>query len=232
MSLPPLAEVEEAPSTNDNARELALAGAPQGAAILAARQTAGRGRAGRGFASPEGGLYLSVVVRPARQPREWALLALLAGVVVAGELRRRGFDASVKWPNDVMIAGKKAGGVLVESRWGSDPFAVVGIGLNLRDAPLREATSLAQHGSVPDRRALALALRDALVARVEAWERDGSAPLLRDVRAACSTLGKEVEWEGGEGRAVDVDDDGALVVESQGARRRVVVGDVRVRVRA
>jgi BirA family biotin operon repressor/biotin-[acetyl-CoA-carboxylase] ligase len=227
-----LHEVDETGSTNDDARDLALVGAPPGTAVLARRQSRGRGRAGRAFASPDGGLYLSVVLRPRGvPPAEWGLLPLMAGTMVAAELGARGFDARVKWPNDVLVAGAKVGGILVESRWAGDPFAIVGVGLNIESAPLPDATCLAAHGAAPDRRVLAEAIAARLVARVDAWEKQGRAPLLAEIRAACSTLGRVVEWEKGEGVAVDVDEDGALVVERDSQRTRVVAGDVRVRVR-
>jgi len=228
-----LRETEETGSTNDDAKDLAERGAPAGAAVLARRQTRGRGRAGRSFLSPEGGLYLSVVLRPKLPPGEWGLVPLMTGVVVAGELRRDGFDARVKWPNDVLVAGKKAGGILVESRWGESPYAVVGIGMNLDRVPdVPDATALAAHGAPPAARALAERLVAALVERTTRWEREGRAPLLAEVRANCDTIGRRVGWADGEGVAVDVDGDGALVVELEGGeRRRIVAGDVRVSLR-
>jgi BirA family biotin operon repressor/biotin-[acetyl-CoA-carboxylase] ligase len=226
---------EETASTNDDARDLALAGAPEGAAVLARAQSGGRGRLGRAFASPPGGLYLSVVLRPRVPPASWSLLPLLAGVVVARVLRERGFaDVRVKWPNDLVLGAAKVGGILVESRFGAGPpFAVAGMGLNLLAAPVPEATSLSAHGLAPERVALARELRDALVERTRAWARAGSdAQVLRDVRATCSTLGREVRWNEKEsGRAVDVAEDGALVVErSDGSTARLRADDVRLRV--
>jgi BirA family biotin operon repressor/biotin-[acetyl-CoA-carboxylase] ligase len=228
-----LVEKEETGSTNDDAKALAEAGAPQGTAVLARRQTRGRGRAGRSFLSPEGGLYLSVVLRPRRPPAEWGLVPLLAGVVVARELRRAGFDASLKWPNDVMISQEKVGGILVESRWGDAPFAVVGVGVNVARVPeVAGATALARHASPPDVRGLAERVATSLVARTLTWDVEGRGPLLAEIRASCQTLGRRVGWEGGEGLAVDVAEDGALVVETgDGSRRRVVAGDVRLALR-
>lgn len=212
---------DETTSTNDDARDLAVAGAPSGTAVVARAQSRGRGRAGRSFESPPGGLYLSVVLRPSRPASEWSLLPLLAGVVVTRFVP----GSSLKWPNDVLVGEKKAGGILVESVWGDAPFAVVGIGLNVASAPVPEATTT---GARVDARAL----RDALVERVRAWESGGSEPLLAEIREVCSTLGKVVEWADGAGRAVDVDVDGALLVESPDGRlARVVAGDVRVRFR-
>lgn len=212
---------EESTSTNDDARDLAVVGASSGTAVVAKSQSRGRGRAGRSFESPVGGLYLSVVLRPTRPAAEWSLLPLLAGVVVTRFVP----GSSLKWPNDVLVGEKKAGGILVESVWGAAPFAVVGIGLNVLSAPVLEATTT---GVSVD----ASALRDALVARVLEWEKMGSAAVLAEIREACSTIGKEVVWVDGAGRAVDIDVDGALVVESpDGRRERVVAGDVRVRSR-
>lgn len=221
-----LHEKDETASTNDDARELALAGAPHGTAVLARAQTRGRGRAGRSFASPPGGLYLSVVLRPRAPPHRWALLPLVAGARVAATLGALGHDARVKWPNDILLGDKKLGGILVESRLGAQPFAVVGVGLNLGTAPLPDAARLGPGAPAP--RALAERLIAALVEGAAQLDADPEAALA-DVRARCATLGRKVEWEEEEGLAVDVAEDGALVVEAQGARRRIVAGDVRLR---
>ena len=228
-----LVEKEETGSTNDDAREAALAGAPHGATFLAARQRAGRGRDGRSFLSPEGGLYMSVVLRPRAPPHHWSVLPLLVGAGAAAALRHQGVPAELKWPNDLMLGGDKLGGVLVESRMGRESFAIAGIGLNLERAPadLPRATALATHGRVPERRALAEAVSGAVVARVARLDAEGARGVLPEVRALCGTLGRKVEWEKGEGVAVDVAEDGALVVEAAGETQRVVAGDVRIKVR-
>ena len=222
-------------STNDDARALALAGAPHGEAVLARAQSLGRGRDGRAFASPAGGMYLSVVLRPTRAPAEWSLLPLVAGLAVVDALRGSAGHvvASLKWPNDVMVGDAKLGGVLVESRFDAHPFAVVGIGLNVEAAPVPEATSLRALGVAAhvDARGLADAVLARLLARVDEWERGGARAVMRDVRAAMGTLGRRVAWGEKEGRAVDVAEDGALVVEAgDGERVEVRVGDVRIRV--
>lgn len=226
-----LVETPETGSTNDDARELALAGAPHGAAVLAALQRAGRGRAGRAFESPAGGLYLSVVLRPASPPAAWTALPLLVGAAAASALRRRGFPVELKWPNDLVLGARKLGGVLVETRLGADAFAVAGLGVNVLRSPAPEAIALAEHGRAPDARALAEEIRAGILARVARLDAEGPRAAMREVRALCGTLGRRVEWEKGEGLAVDVDDDGALVVEMKGERLRVVAGDVRVRAR-
>ncbi len=128
---------EEIDSTNRIARELAQQGAPEGTVIRAARQTAGRGRLGRAFHSPQGGLYLSVILRPTVRADE--LLALTAGVAVAVHraLRDFGITASIKWVNDLFVGGRKVCGILCEGQFcGETPdFIIAGIGVNLQPDP-------------------------------------------------------------------------------------------------
>lgn len=123
-------------STNDRAAELAAAGVPEGVLVLSSEQTAGRGRHGRSWDSPSGaGLAVSLVLRPpADRSRALGLVGGLAVVEAAMDL---GLQASVKWPNDVLLAGRKVAGVLPEASWaGSELESVVlGIGVNLRPAP-------------------------------------------------------------------------------------------------
>lgn len=225
-----LIEKHETSSTNDDARLLALDGAPHGTAVLARRQRAGRGRDGRSFSSPEGGMYLSVVLRPAAPAARWGLIPIAAGVAVVDALAARGFDARVKWPNDVLLGEGKVAGVLVESHFDGSPFAIVGIGVNVLGTPLDApgATCLAAHGRAPPPRALALDVQRALLAECDRVARAPRETVAR-AREKCATIGRAVEWDGGAGVAVDVDEDGALVVENKGRRLRIVAGDVRVR---
>lgn len=222
-------EKEETRSTNDDARELALDGAPHGSAVLARRQLAGRGRAGRSFSSPEGGLYLSVVLRPRSPPAQWGPLPLIAGAAAACALRADGFPAELKWPNDLLLRGRKVGGILVETRFDADPFAIVGVGINVDLRPSVEgATALAEHGRAPDTRALARAIHAALLARIARLDTEGPRGVLAEARALCGTLGRRIAWEKGDGVAIDLAEDGSLVVDVDGARSRVVAGDVRI----
>ena len=116
-------------STNDDARELAAAGAPEGRIVLALEQTAGRGRRGAAwFADPGGSLALSIILRPTQAKGLWPRLALASGLAVAETLEFFGAATGIKWPNDVWIDGRKTAGILVEA--GPD-FAIVGIGLNV-----------------------------------------------------------------------------------------------------
>ncbi|MEZ0230503.1 MAG: biotin--[acetyl-CoA-carboxylase] ligase, partial [Planctomycetota bacterium] len=126
----------ELPSTNDRARELAAQGAPEGTLVVALRQTGGRGRLGRSWASPVGGLYLSLVLRPDKGMLERASLALVAGLAASEALDAAGRTAtSLKWPNDVLLDGKKIGGLLAEvTRERNEAVVVLGVGLNV-DTP-------------------------------------------------------------------------------------------------
>ncbi|HEV8359143.1 MAG TPA: biotin--[acetyl-CoA-carboxylase] ligase [Candidatus Thermoplasmatota archaeon] len=142
------------PSTNEAARQLALAGDPGGVAVVAAAQTAGRGRRGRTWASPRGGLYISAVVRPSVPAEAAGLLPLAAGLALARAVEDEGLTPQLRWPNDVDIDGRKVGGVLCESQFRLDgrglAWAVVGLGLNVDPPPEALAqvggTSLAAAG--------------------------------------------------------------------------------------
>lgn len=155
-------------STSDLCRTLSEAGEPEGLAILARRQTAGRGSRGRDWISDDGNLSLSLLLRPRDPPRDAGHWALLAGVAVAESLDRAG--VALKWPNDVLLHGAKLGGILIDCA--TDPagdlaWLVIGIGLNLAAAPIladRTAASLSD-GTTPE----ALATR--IMARIDHWRR-------------------------------------------------------------
>lgn len=132
----PLHVYHSAGSTNDLAAELASGGAPEGALVLAEEQTAGRGRSGRGWDTPAGaGLAISVVLRPPSARASG--LGLIGALGVVEGLAAYGLQAEVKWPNDVLLGGKKVAGVLPEASWDGAELEhlVLGIGLNLRPAP-------------------------------------------------------------------------------------------------
>lgn len=134
----PIRWLAETASTNDVAREWARIGAPDGATVVAARQTRGRGRRERIWDSPTGtGLYVSFVLRPGWPAEQAPNLAIVAGMAAFRALEKAGVpDLRVKWPNDVLAGGKKICGVLVEPRLGAGriEFAVVGIGINVGQA--------------------------------------------------------------------------------------------------
>jgi BirA family biotin operon repressor/biotin-[acetyl-CoA-carboxylase] ligase len=234
---------EELSSTSDLAKELAEEGAAHGEVVVAERQTAGRGRRGRTWASPpRKNLYLSVIVRPADLPLHRAPeLTLVASVAVCEAVRDAGVDARIKWPNDVLVDGRKVAGVLTEMA--ADPdrvqWVVVGVGVNLNAAPedfpedvRAVATSLAAERGQPVPRALFAA---ALLAALETWldrhAAEGFAPVREAWRSLSGTLGRDVRVVTGEGEvvgtAVDIDAAGALLVRQAGGEvARVLAGDV------
>lgn len=242
----PFRFVERVGSTQDIAREWALDArdlAPQGAAVIAEEQTAGRGRQGRTWFSPPGSsVMVSVVLRPELPPEHIPRCTMVAGLGVIETLTPLlGEAVALKWPNDVLVRGKKLCGVLAEATWiGSQLGAViVGIGINVRTdfshADLNSpATSIeAELGRTVDRRDL---LRD-LLARIDHWATQVDDPALLDAwRAQLSTLGKRVTvytepsifpspYYSGVAEAVDAD--GALLVRlDSGEVRRVLAADV------
>jgi BirA family biotin operon repressor/biotin-[acetyl-CoA-carboxylase] ligase len=213
---PRVVTLDEAASTNDEARTLARDGAPHLSVVVANHQTAGRGRLGRRWESaPGAGLAASWVARPPFAVERWTLIPLFAGVAACDAIRARAkVEASLKWPNDLVTARGKLGGILVEAE--PPAFAVVGLGVNVSHTafpPGLEATSLALEGAQRLDRAdlLAHALRGFAAALG-----DPGAALAR-YRELCATLGRRVRVQrrGGdvEGIAEDVDASGALVVD-------------------
>ena len=228
--------VAETGSTNADLADAAREGAAEGTVLVAERQTAGRGRLGRSWESPpRAGLMVSVLLRPAEVPvARYGWLPLLAGVALAETVRRvSDVDAYLKWPNDLLLPGdRKCGGILAEVV--APGAVVIGIGLNVSltedELPRPEATSLALAGAPTDRDPLLRQLLRSLAFWYERW-RTGS--IRDDYLSHCGTIGRRVRVElpdGGvhEGIAVDVDDEGRLVLTTQGPDGRVTVaaGDV------
>jgi len=230
----------ELDSTNTTARELAAAGAAHGTVVIADAQRRGRGRLGRSWASPIGtNLYLSAVLRCALPPERLAQIGLLAGVATC-ETVREWCAAEIKWPNDVLIDGRKVAGILTEMD-GSGPQRVVvlGVGVNLNSrledfpAELRDkAGSLCLASGAPvDRARFTGRLLGALEARYEVWQRDGFASIAAAWRRLTPLLGRRIRvQEPGavvEGTVIDLSDDGALRLRlADGAEHRVIAGDV------
>lgn len=239
-------------STNDDlARGTTESIAPvDGTVLITEEQTAGRGRSGRDWSCPPGaGLMFSVKVAMGGIPpqrRAWVGVALglavlhgFSGVIgAAGGAGGPAPKVTLKWPNDVMVDGRKCGGILAES---SGESVVVGAGLNISlergELPRADATSLALVGvAVPDRHLLLAAILDRFGALLDDWRRAGGDVGSSGLRAAylgvCSTLGSAVRLDLPDdtmitGTAVDVDADGAIVVEAaDGSRSRYSAGDV------
>lgn len=222
-------------STNDRARELAMAGETD-AVVLANEQTGGRGRLERPWSSPPGGIWMSVVVRPDLPPARAPLLTLAAAVAVTRAARDVGIDAGIKWPNDVLVpatdaerGGLKLAGILTEMEGEANRvnWLVVGIGINANvDPGLLDdaATSIqAEVGSV-DRRGFVQAVLETFDGLQTDPER-----IVPTWREYASTIGQpvRVETQGGvvEGDAVDVTEFGALVLETDDGETVVHAGD-------
>ena len=204
----------ETGSTNDDALALGRAGARHGRGVAARLQTAGRGRRGHAWESPVGNLYLSVVLRPHVAPSRLPGLAAACGLGVTDALREVGCSAEVrlKWPNDLLVRGRKLAGILVEAARddSGEPFAVCGVGVNVGLSPRGlDAISLAELGEIGDKgvvadchmcdsrlRPLCHTLRAGIVARVDAWAAgDGTRPLdgiLDDYLERLCWLGEKV----------------------------------------
>ncbi len=241
---------EELDSTNNYLKALAPTGAPDGLAVTAESQTAGRGRMDRSFQSPRGaGVYLSVLLRPALPPDRLPPMTALAGVAVCAAVERVcGVRPGLKWPNDPVLAGKKLCGILtevsLEAETGRLQSMVVGIGVNVAQKPedfspeVREtAVSLLQVlGKPVSRPHLAAALLEELDKACAALLAGDLSAYLAAYRRDCVNLGKTVQlipFGGGEretAQAVDIDEDFSLIVRGgDGQERTVRSGEVSVR---
>ncbi len=217
----------EAASTQDAARELAEAGAVEGALVVAERQTAGRGRRGRTWLSPAGGLYFSLVLRPELPLAALPLVSLAAGAALA----KAAGVGGLKWPNDLLAPdGRKLAGVLVEAdlRGEEVRYLVLGVGVNFETPAQEGAAGLAEFGDAVRADVLArfLAALEPLYQSLPDPE-----AVLAAWRAHAVTLGREVRVHTPagpkEGTAVDLEADGSLVLETpRGKRTRVSAGDV------
>jgi BirA family biotin operon repressor/biotin-[acetyl-CoA-carboxylase] ligase len=206
-------------STNERARALAAAGAPHGTLVTASEQSAGRGRQGRTWSAPAGrALLCSLVVR--NPPR---LLPLAAGVAVA---QVAGADALIKWPNDILVAGRKVAGILVEGR-PQEGWAVLGIGLNVAlragDFPSELRERAGSLGLDADQVEPTL---ERLLERLEHWLAADAEAVLKAVRARDALRDRPVRWAGGAGRGAGIDGEGRLVVNTAGGSVALDSGEV------
>jgi BirA family biotin operon repressor/biotin-[acetyl-CoA-carboxylase] ligase len=231
-------------STNVDAAELARGGAPEGTVVIADTQTAGRGRLGRSWVSVRGlNLYMSVVLRPAIPPGAAPQLSLVSGIAVARALEAEGLRPRIKWPNDVLLDGRKTCGVLTELEAEADrvEFVIVGIGVNLNSRPehfppeLRPiATSACIAGGRPVARArFAARLLAELEHCYDRYAEAGFTALAGEWNARSALTGRQVTVAGAaratvSGACAGIDDDGALLLVDGATRHRVLAGDVTV----
>ena len=241
MEQPMLYRYETVDSTNTVCKTLAQQGAEDGTAVIAARQTAGRGRMGRSFESPAGlGLYLSMLWRPVASPEGLLPLTAMVSASAALAIRRvAGADVRIKWPNDLALNSKKLAGILTEVSLadGGVDYVVVGIGVNLRQRPedfspevAKIATSLVAEGYDVERETLETALVDAL--RQSFRHLCAPETYLDDYRQLCLNLGRQVHILQTDETvtALDIDPQYGLVVRhGSGAVETLRCGEVSVR---
>ncbi|MFI5078023.1 MAG: biotin--[acetyl-CoA-carboxylase] ligase [Vicinamibacteria bacterium] len=241
VAAPALVRLGRVESTQAVAFALAAGGSPDRTVVIAEAQSAGRGRRGRTWHDePGASLLTSIILRPRLTPARLPMLSLAAGIAVAEAVERvTGLAPRLKWPNDVLVDGRKLAGILLESRIGTAsldagaaPLVVLGIGVNLaqRAFPAELAERATSVHLATGRTVQADALLSALLEALDAWrarlETEGGAPIRERWRSLADTLGRRVTIDGVSGIAVDVDDDGALIVADGPTRHRVVAGEV------
>ena len=228
-------------STNDTAKQLAANGAKSGTLVWADEQTRGRGRGGHDWHSPPGNLYSTIILRPGKSAQETAGLSFIAALAIGDavhELLPRSATLNLKWPNDVLINGKKVAGILLESAavgGGDAEWVIIGCGVNVASHPKKtgnEATSLTNEGcdNVDVGRLLETYVRH-LLDWEERWQVDGFGPIRTAWLQRATGIGKPVRvrisTDEFEGLFTDMDTSGALLVElPDGDVRRVTAGDV------
>ncbi|MEA5039251.1 MAG: biotin--[acetyl-CoA-carboxylase] ligase [Clostridiaceae bacterium] len=227
--------LDETPSTNDAAKELARSGAAHGTAVLAARQSAGRGRMSHSFCSPEGGLYLSVVLRPNLPPELLPLCTPLAAVAVCRALAKEaGVECRIKWVNDLLLQGKKLCGILCEGVSGA---VICGIGVNLREPfngfPSEVRDLIAVLPAAVDRIVLARAILRELLDLCAVLP---DTEFLNEYRERSAVLGRTVTVRDPAGnfdaRALAIDDLGGLVLSLPGGRLRTLrAGEISIKLK-
>jgi BirA family biotin operon repressor/biotin-[acetyl-CoA-carboxylase] ligase len=229
-------------STNDDARKAAASGAPEGSVFLASRQTTGRGRLGRTWTSPNGGVYLSAVLRPSATPVEIASLSLAVALGVALGLEQLGVSPGLKWPNDVVLDGGKLAGLLLEMSAESDAieWVVAGVGVNVRRSDLDQAHPNAAFledvvGSVGLAQVAAVEL-NGIAEAYERWRQTGFVELRAEYEKRLVLIGRDVRVSGASGGACvegtvrGIDEHGRLLVrDADGSTARVVAGEVTLR---
>jgi BirA family biotin operon repressor/biotin-[acetyl-CoA-carboxylase] ligase len=230
---------ERIASTNDEAKALATNGAPAGTLVWARAQSAGRGRQGRNWVSPPGNLYLSLILRPVVPVAVAAQLGFVAALAVSDACLAVAPEADIalKWPNDVLLNGRKLAGILLESQasgQGKLDWLVVGIGINLATYPVEldyPATALAAAGADTTPETLLPALAEAFLRRYQQWDDSAGFAAIRDAwLARARGLGQPIRvrlpGDTLDGTFAGLDSDGALLLDRPDGRRRIASGEV------
>lgn len=223
---------EELASTSNECTERARAGEAGGLAVLALRQIAGRGSRGRVWQAPQGNLNLSVLLRPRRLAAEAGMFALLAGIAVAEALETLAdITVTLKWPNDVLLGQAKLAGILIDAApagLGLD-WLVIGIGVNLREAPRiegRQTTSLGEHGVELE----PLIVAHAVLERLRHWQDESSAAIRDAWLLRAHAIGTPIEVHAGgrrlQGSFAGLSVGGELLLRAENRIETISTGDV------
>ncbi|WP_309492257.1 biotin--[acetyl-CoA-carboxylase] ligase [Candidatus Hecatella orcuttiae] len=235
---------DELDSTMDKAEELAQAGGEEGLVVVAETQKRGKGRMGRMWLSPQGGVWLSIILRPKIHPRYAPILSLMAAVAVARAIWRVcHLEAKLKWPNDVLLEGRKVSGILTKINAETDliNYVIVGVGVNVNvnpaslDPRLREAATCLKDeaGREISRTTFVQVLLEEKEKLYRLFLRRDFTAILNAWKRLSDTLGRwvrvEFQGEAVEGEAVDLDGTGGLLLKlADGSLRQVLAGDVKV----
>ena len=235
--------MKETDSTNTRAKELAAQGAPEGTLIIAEKQTKGRGRRGRNwFSPPGGGIYFSLILRPAISPGETPRITLMTAVVLAETLiSMMKLKLRIKWPNDILVNGKKLAGILTEISTEMDAvnYIVVGLGMNVntrfKNFPSeikKSATSILIENGKPFPRVRLIQHYLKLYEKYyDMFKKNDFEPIMKRWKELADIIGKEIKVDViGKthiGKVIDVDNDGVLILkDDQGVLQRIFSGDV------
>lgn len=237
---------EDVSSTNTVAKALAADGAVEGTIVVSEAQGAGRGRLSRGWFSPAGkGIWFSLILRPDFLPQDAPKCTLLAAVAVVRAIRQFSLSVGIKWPNDILFEGRKLVGILTEMSAEMERvnYIVIGTGINVNmdtaDFPPEVAEIATSLSIMKGEHLPRVKLLQAVLTAMEELYLDvlqnGFVSVLDEWRQYSVTLGQEVRvlgiHESFVGKAVDIDEDGALLVDTEHGRRRVLAGDVSIRPR-
>ncbi|NKD76499.1 biotin--[acetyl-CoA-carboxylase] ligase [Haematospirillum sp. H1815] len=228
--------LRETDSTNEEIKRRRNSDPGEGFVIVAGSQTAGRGRRGRSWESPEGNLFLSVrLQQSARGVADSASLSFIAALALSDAFSRMSpaLDVTLKWPNDVLVSGAKVSGILLET---DTPWIIVGVGVNVLHRPQviptnYLVTSLAERGVSVSALDVASFFCHALYIRLQQWREEGFAPIRRAWKAKACGLGGSVVANLPDGLSVcgifsDLDADGALVLHNEAGQHRIFAADV------
>jgi BirA family biotin operon repressor/biotin-[acetyl-CoA-carboxylase] ligase len=226
-------------TTMKTARELVKKGADEGTVVIAGTQTAGRGRIGRTWLSPEGSLAMSVILKPSLD--KLSQLVMIASLAVVRAIKNvAGLETQIKWPNDVLVKGKKVCGILIENevKGGKVNFAIIGIGININFEPLafpeiaEIATSLSHELGTELSK---IELTSALLSELEQLylEAQAGAPIYREWQKNMETLGRRIQVNTGktveQGKAETVTESGNLILRrTDGSIAEIAAGDITV----